>query len=103
MGDTSPHIRGLVGFEMVASPVPTEEWDRLPPSRLDYYLTMSAPGTPVTMSGKGELPATYAVKTREGAQGLLQIVGFSTNNPPEVRIRYKLVQRPRESEHPRKP
>ncbi len=103
MGDTSPHIRGLVGFEMVASPVPTEEWDRLPPSRLDYYLTMSAPGTPVTMSGKGDLPATYAVKTREGAQGLLQIVGISTNNPPEVSIRYKLIQLSREGKRPHEP
>jgi hypothetical protein len=92
VGDTRAIYGGLVGFNMVASPVPNEEWDRLPPSRLDYYLTMSTPGTPVTMTGKGGLPATYAVKTREGGQGLLQIVSLSTNNPPEVRIRYKLVQ-----------
>jgi hypothetical protein len=96
VADTRSLYGGLVGFNLVASPVPNEEWDRMPPSRLDYYLAISAPGTPVTMSGKGGLPATYAVKTREGAQGLLQIVGISTNNPPEVRIRYKLVQQPRE-------
>ena len=77
---------------MVAAPVPNEEWDRLPPSRLNYYLTMSAPGTPVTMTGKGGLPTTYAVKTREGAQGLLQIVGIITNDPPGLKVRYKLTQ-----------
>jgi hypothetical protein len=93
MGDTSPHIRGLLGLEMAAVPVPNEEWDRLPPSQLDYYLIASAPGTPVTMSGKGGLPATYAVKTREGGRGLLQILGF-TSNPPGVKIRYKLLQEP---------
>jgi len=91
VADTRSHYGGLVGFKMVASPVPNEEWDRLPASRLDYYLAMSKPGTPVIMSGKGELPATYAVSTREG-KGLLQIVGMSTNQPPEVRIRYKLVK-----------
>ena len=90
-GDTSPHVRGLVGFELVAAPVPSEEWKRLPPSRLDYYLTASTPGTPVAISGQGELPATFAVKTREGALGLLQILGF-TNSPPSLAIRYKLVQ-----------
>ncbi len=103
MGEASPHVRGLLGFEMVAAPVPSEEWDRLSPSSLDYYLTLSAPGTPVTMSGKGELPATYAVKTREGVRGLLQIVSLSTNDPPVVRIRYKLVQPLREDERPRQP
>ena len=75
----------------MAAPVPSEEWERLPPSRLDYYLAASAPGTPVTISGQGELPATFAVKTREGALGLLQILGF-TNSPPSLAIRYKLVQ-----------
>jgi hypothetical protein len=52
---------------------------------------MGKPGSPVEMSGKGELPATYLFKTREGGMGVLQIVGF-TNNPSGVKIRYKLVQ-----------
>jgi hypothetical protein len=37
------------------------------------------------------LPATYAFRTAAGAAGLLQITAF-TNNPPGVKIRYKLVQ-----------
>jgi hypothetical protein len=43
------------------------------------------------MSGQGALPATFAVKTREGTRGLLQILGF-TDSPRRVKVRYKLVQ-----------
>ncbi|HOX57376.1 MAG TPA: serine/threonine-protein kinase [Candidatus Paceibacterota bacterium] len=92
VADTRAAYGGLVGFNMVAAPVPNEEWERLPPSGLDYYFAMTTLGTPVTMSGKGRLPATYAVKTREGGRGLLQIVWLSTNDPPTVKIRYKLVE-----------
>jgi hypothetical protein len=38
------------------------------------------------------LPATFAIKTREGGQALLQITGFS-EQPPGVKIRYKLAGR----------
>jgi predicted Ser/Thr protein kinase len=91
MGDTGPTVRGLIGFDMAAVPIPSEEWDHLPASNLDKHLALAAPGTPVTMSGKGDLPATFAIKTRKGATGLLQIMIF-TANPPGVRIRYKLAQ-----------
>ena len=37
------------------------------------------------------LPATHLFKTSEGGMGLLQITGF-TDNPPGVKLRYKLVQ-----------
>ena len=37
------------------------------------------------------LPASYVIQTWQGAIGILQIAGF-TNNPPGVKIRYKLVQ-----------
>jgi len=91
VGDTSAAVRGLIGFDMVATPVPSEEWERATPARLDYYFALAKPGTPATISGRGELPATFAFKTREGGQGLLQLTGFS-ENPRGVKIRYKLVQ-----------
>jgi hypothetical protein len=91
MGDTSPATRGLVGFELVAVPVPPQEWD-MAPARLDYYLAAAKPGTPATMSAKGDLPATFVIQTREGGRGLLQITGF-TDNPLGVKIHYKLVQK----------
>jgi predicted Ser/Thr protein kinase len=43
------------------------------------------------MSGMGDLPKVYLFKTREGGMGILQITGF-TDNPPGVKLRYKLVQ-----------
>ncbi len=91
VGDTGPEVDGLVGFGLVTVPVPGEEWDRLVPSGLDYSLTGTVPGTPATVSGKGKLPATFGLKTREGARGLLQILGV-TNTPPSITIRYKLTQ-----------
>jgi len=91
VGDTSAAVRGLVGFEMVAAPVPSEEWDRMIPTRLEYYFTLAKPGTPVAMTAGGDLPTTFAIKTREGGSGLLQITGF-TDNPRGVKIRYKLAQ-----------
>ena len=38
-----------------------------------------------------ELPASFVIQTWQGALGILQIVGF-TNNPPGVKIRYKLIK-----------
>ena len=38
-----------------------------------------------------KLPACYVIKTWQGAVGVLQIAGF-TDNPPGVKVRYKLVQ-----------
>jgi hypothetical protein len=81
----------LVGFDLIAVPVASNEWD-MAPARLDYYLAAAKAGTPVTMSAKGDLSATYVIRTREGGRGLLQIVGV-TDNPRGVKIRYKLAQR----------
>jgi hypothetical protein len=55
------------------------------------YLAVASLGMPAIMSGRGELPVTFAFKTRQGGMGLLQITGF-TENPRGVKIRYKLVQ-----------
>jgi hypothetical protein len=91
MGDTSSATRGLVGFDLIAVPVASNEWD-MAPARLDYYLAAAKAGTPATMSAKGDLPATFVIQTREGGRGLLQITGF-TDNPLGVKIHYKLVQK----------
>jgi Leucine-rich repeat (LRR) protein len=40
----------------------------------------------------GDKPLTFAVQTGSGAIGVLQITGF-TNNPPGLKLRYKLVVR----------
>jgi hypothetical protein len=91
MGDTSSASRGLVGLDMVAVPVAEGEWTGASSDRLKYWLTGTRPGTPAAMSAAGRLPATYVFQTREGGRGLLQITEF-TDNPPGLKLRYKLVK-----------
>ncbi|HEY9174978.1 MAG TPA: carboxypeptidase regulatory-like domain-containing protein, partial [Verrucomicrobiae bacterium] len=90
MGDCRADLRGLVGFEMVAVRVAQEEWERATPARLDYFLGLTKPGTPATMDGGRESFATFAIKTREGGRGLLQIIRCQ-ESPPSVSIRFKLA------------
>ncbi len=52
-------------------------------------LTAENPGHRLSFRGDGP----FAFKTREGGRGVLQILE-STDNPPSVKVRYKLVQPP---------
>ncbi|MCW5555760.1 MAG: serine/threonine protein kinase [Verrucomicrobiae bacterium] len=91
-GDASPAISGLVGFDMVAVPVPRNEWD-MTSARLDYYLATAKPSTPAIMFPKGDMSASYVIQTREGGRGLLQIVGFTQDpNSVSMIIRYKMAK-----------
>ena len=47
--------------------------------------------TVLLFSEEGVFPKTYIFHTRAGGVGLLQIIGFA-ENPPGVKIHYKLVQ-----------
>lgn len=52
------------------------------------------PGTPILLSGRGELPVTYAFVTSSGSRGVLQIVEFVADDETKVRsawIRYRMV------------
>ncbi|MFA6289102.1 MAG: serine/threonine-protein kinase [Opitutaceae bacterium] len=90
-GTLEPNIRGLAGWECVALPMSASAWADLSPVMLGDMLEGSQAGSPVVMAGTGRLPATYAIKTRTGRVGLLQILGFS-EKPRGVNIRYKLVK-----------
>jgi len=90
--ETNVDVRGLACFDMIAIPVRSERWDAIKPEGLQKSLGWGKIGSPVFMSGKGELPTTYIFKTREGGMGILQIVGF-TEDPRGVSIRYKMVAR----------
>ena len=48
---------------------------------------------PTMRAGVNELPRSFAFKTRDGSKGVLELLGI-TENPPGVRIRYKLVKGP---------
>jgi tRNA A-37 threonylcarbamoyl transferase component Bud32/signal peptidase I len=75
----------------LASPAEVgEELERL---RSEELVKSHSPLAEITMmvAATNEIPKTYAFKTPKGAFGLLQITAF-TDNPPGVKIRYKLAQ-----------
>jgi serine/threonine protein kinase len=85
---------GLIsrGNDFVALPVQTSLWDSASAEEIRHLIADARAEKKITMlRADGELPATFVFKTREGGTGILQITGF-TDNPPGVKIRYKLVQ-----------
>jgi hypothetical protein len=89
-GNTNKISPGLMGYDLVAMPMPNSMWDRPSHKLLLQAASFATPGNPVFLVAK-ELPTTFIIKTREGAVGLLQITGFQ-ENPKGVRIRYKLLK-----------
>jgi len=78
---------------MIFASVPNSFWDKFPARSLatsDMW-KLGKPGRPAYMTGKGELPATYIFKTREGGIGILQITGFN-DEPRGVKIRYQMLK-----------
>jgi SecD-like export protein/PEGA domain-containing protein len=91
VGETKSSVRGLMGIDMIAVPIPSGRWQDLSPQDVAEAVALGKPGRPIPISGKGDLPATYIFSTREGGMGSLQIVGFASE-PRGVKIRYKMVQ-----------
>jgi hypothetical protein len=88
VGETNrPGIRGFMAYGMMVLGVSDRAWED--PAELPGPLAASGPANLTTVRGEGQLPVTYMFRTREGATGVLQIVGF-TEDPPGARIRYKL-------------
>ena len=75
-----------------------KDWETASPTDLTEALRHGSPHQSI-VSGLDEfllpesvaLPVTFAVESRTGEMGMLQIIGF-TDNPRGVKIRYKLVQ-----------
>jgi len=71
-----------------------EHWTAISPRELAQTMRSINSAYAVALGGiqvSTNGPATYGFQTREGSIGLLQITGF-TDNPPGVKIRYKLVK-----------
>jgi hypothetical protein len=84
---------GLIAWDFISLPVNALLWDSATAETITSLVNQTRRIGKVTglpASAKG-LPATFVFKTREGGMGILQITGF-TDNPPGVKIRYKLVQ-----------
>ncbi len=89
--ETIASVRGLVGFEMVAIPADASLWTATGGDLVRDRLSWAQPGTPITMSAKGEAPATFIIKTREGGMGVLQITKLIDDRPRGAVVRYKLL------------
>ncbi len=94
IGDMDENVRGLLSAGgTVVVPVTSDDWETFSVSdvrQIVVPLSSTLEGG-VAMPGKDRLPATFVFKTREDGMGLLQITGF-TDNPPGVKLRYKLAQ-----------
>lgn len=88
LGEVRQSFKGLYGFDMVAIPTSEDNWE--PHSRILSQVDLGKPGSPIPISGHGNLPATYLFKTREGNRGVLQILEIIDNQA--VKIRYKLLE-----------
>ncbi len=92
VGSNLSHDRGLVGFDMIVQATGGKLWENLPPmENLKATFEYGTPGRPVYMTGKGDLPATYLFRTREGGIGILQITGCIDEEPRGVKIRYRMA------------
>jgi beta-lactamase regulating signal transducer with metallopeptidase domain len=92
-GASRDTIKGLLSEDMVFASMNNSYWDNVKPDMLatNNLWEIGKPGRPAYMTGKGQLPATYIFKTREGGIGVLQITGFN-ENPKGINIRYKMLQ-----------
>jgi len=90
--ETAARRSGLYGGDMVVIPMATERWEKVSLAGIRDDIARGKPGTPAVMSALGELPRTYAFKTREGSIGVLQILEVVNKRPRHLKIRYKLLK-----------
>jgi hypothetical protein len=89
----------IILFDGVSSVLPgndstnLEDWDSTTPEKVRTAMDRlgSPPGGRAVNVLTRDQSATWFFKTREGGEGILQLVRF-TNDPPSAKIRYKLIQ-----------
>ena len=81
----------LFGLGLTVLPLSTTAWDSSNAQQISAQLKAAPEQQFFEFPTTTNFPATYAIQTREGGRGILQITGF-TENPRGVKIRYKLVQ-----------
>jgi hypothetical protein len=87
----------IAGYDMVAVKIDNSRFDSLDLTEAQRALEKvekEAEKAPATlMSIKAGLPVTYAIRTREGSVGVLQIEDARVSETPAVfRLRYKLFK-----------
>lgn len=96
--DASAGNGELLPIGMTFAALENADWERLAPrevaARLHAGMFIPAYLKPWK---EGQLPSTFAFRTREGGTGLMQLVRFEPDRPG-LTLRYKLVSRPTNSE-----
>jgi hypothetical protein len=86
-------------YDMIVVALKKKEWESITIAkvieRINAGQRVPNRGLPVKSIAGAFSSSTYAIKTREGGIGLLQIVGFD-DEPRGINIRYKMVQPPDE-------
>jgi len=79
-------------MDMVAVPAASNGWDAVTAQSVttNWHLNQTEPNKITPISPATDATDTWFFRTREGGQGVLQILD-RTDNPPGVKIRYKLV------------
>ena len=97
--ESAKHFPALLGFDMVIAPAPTNGWDIVIPADVanNWTLRQAEPRQKQVFGAMPGQTDTFIFQTREGGKGILQILGFA-DNPPGVKVRYKLVQAGNSSE-----
>ncbi len=80
----------IFGFELALLPVSERDWDGLSATQVSKSLA-TAEGAEGARIADLKEDTTVLLRTSKGGMGMLQILGF-TDNPPSVKIRYKMVQ-----------
>jgi hypothetical protein len=86
----------LLGYDLASLSAGTNHFNDISPVEIRYNSDLMTK-EPEARSPLGKNPQTgqdtYYFRTRDDIWGVLQIIGFSDDTPPGVKIRYKLVQK----------
>jgi hypothetical protein len=100
LADYARNRWALFSIGLTLADFPAARWDEATPADLTPALASGTTLERLERSGQvfyllpeqAQWPVTFAFKTQEGDQGLLQLTG-ATDNPNGLRIRYKMVAR----------
>ncbi|MBW7991663.1 MAG: LamG domain-containing protein [Planctomycetes bacterium] len=83
-------------YDMIAVGLKKKEWETITPidvtKKIETGQRVPNRGLPVKSIAGALGPSVYAIGTREGGMGVIQILGF-TDNPKCIKIRYKMAKK----------
>ncbi|MCH7557642.1 MAG: HEAT repeat domain-containing protein [Planctomycetes bacterium] len=83
-------------YDMIAVGLKKKEWETITPievtQKIETGQRVPNRGLPVKSIAGALSPSVYAIGTREGSMGIIQIIGFA-DDPKCVKIRYKMVKK----------